>query len=199
MYYSKEEVNENLQTWYPKLVHAIEEAIDAWQKDGLYMRPHFSPVSTAATINDYVHEKLKSLMLQEVGGECFVDNRAFTVILDGKFALRPKKVDKNLKSANIKTSRVNAIKEQEYSLPGLESEVFFLTLGYRLSDFQELQGVFVIMEDAQKAVWSIKIDASIDKQEQISLNLWQQETAVETSSKKKRVRIKTSASKAKEA
>ena len=113
--------------------------------------------------------------------------------------MRPKKVDKNLKSANIKTSRVNAIKEQEYSLPGLESEVFFLTLGYRLSDFQELQGVFVIMEDAQKAVWSIKIDASVDKQEQISLNLWQQETAVETSSKKKRVRIKTSASKAKEA
>ena len=160
MYYSKEEVNEQLQPWYPKLVHAIEEAIDAWQKDGVYMRPHFSPVSTAATINDYVHEKLKSLMLQEVGGECFVDNRAFfTVILDGKFALRPKKVDKNLKSANIKTSRVNAIKEQEYSLPGLESEVFFLTLGY----------------------------------------LWQQEIAAETSPKKKRVRIKTAVSKAKEA
>jgi len=201
MYYSKEEVNKALLLWYPKFVQAINEAIEAWQTDCSNAQSHFSSTSVAATINDYVHEKLSILMHQEVGGECFVDNRAFTIIVDGKFALRPKKVDKNLRSANIKTSRVNAIKEQDYSLPGLESEVFFLTLGYKLSEFQELQGVYIVMEDLQKAVWSIKIDATNENHEQLGFDLWQQE--VEAAStvypRKKRVRVKTSAANTKEA
>lgn len=199
MYYSKEEVDNHLLPWYPKFVHAINEAIAEWQRDCLNARPHFSSTSVAATINDYVHERLSFLMQQEDRGDCFVDNRAFTVIVDGKFALRPKKVDKNLRSANIKTGRVNAIKEQEYSLPGLESEVFFLTLGYRLSEFQELQGVFIVMEDSQKAVWSIKIDAANENHEQIGLGLWQKESSSTASPKKKRVRVKTSAANTKEA
>ena len=199
MYYSKEEVNKGLQYWYPKFVRAINEAIEAWRRDCLNARSHFSSTSVAATINDYVHERLLILMQQEVDGSWIVDNRAFTIIVGGKFALRPKKVNRNLRSANINTARVNAIKEQDYSLPGLESEVFFLTLGYKLSEFQELQGVYVIMEDSQKAVWSIKIDAVNESQEQLGLNLWQQETVSTVSPKKKRVRIKVSAANAKDA
>ena len=198
MYYSKEEVQTKLQPWYPKFNQVIYDALNAWQRDCINARPHLSSTSVAATINDYVHEKLTILMQKETGCYCFVDNRAFTVIIDGKFALRPKKVDKNLRSANIKTSRVNAIKEQDYSLPGLESEVFFLTLGYRLSEFQELQGVFIIMEDSQKAVWSIKIDADTENHEQAGLDLWKQE-ATSTLSQKKRVRVKTSVAKEKDA
>lgn len=198
MYCSKEEVHQSLQPWFHKFNHVIYEAFDAWKRDCLNARPHFSSTSVAATINDYVHEKLTILMRQEVGGDCFVDNRAFTVVIDGKFALRPKKVDKNLRSANIKTGRVNAIQEQDYSLPGLESEVFFLTLGYRLSEFQELQGIYIIMEDSQKAVWSIKIDESTGNHEQVGLDLWKQE-ATSTLPQKKRVRVRKSAAKEKEA
>lgn len=189
---TKEEIDRTFKDAYPKIIDAVKQGIAEWRRDSVRSLPHLNSATIAAMINCYVQKNLSEFSARSEGFYTMIEQRGFSLIYKDQFALRPKKVKRNLRSCNITTHRINAIRKQEYFLPGIGCGPFFLTLGYRLTPFYELDGVFLVMEDEYSAVWNIRIDNSVVPKQQGAFPLWQTEPELSTADQKRaRVRAKS--------
>lgn len=154
----KEIIDSVLKPHYPVIIKSISDGIDKFRRDAQACIPKCQRSALSSLINNYVRNELLNLADLSIGFAALTTPQQGFFLTYSDYAFRPKKVSSSLRSSNIKTERVESILTQDYSLPGLENNMGFLTLGYQISDFYGLCGVFIIMEAPEGNEWHIRID-----------------------------------------
>ncbi len=193
MHISKESVEDELRVFYPDITRAILHSTQECKQQCRHLIPRWGTKTLANVFSDHVRNGLAEFAEASEYFDTFKASGGF-LLYSGNLALRPKKLNRNLRSQNIQTKKVIGMKEQSYVLPGLEDERFYLTLGYLLDEnTYDLKGVYVINEGISSNLWELKIDSFLGvEQKAFDIPVEQQEVQ----EVRKRVRVKLEKKKA---
>jgi len=115
------------------------------------------PTTRAGIVHDHqIHRA--SVYAQEASGVPLYDlTRLKMLVIDGRFAIRFKKLDNDLRSANLQTKQVREFRSQE-QLCGLP-QTHNLEAGYLLSELEtEIQDVFLVCPNKSGLYWAAKLE-----------------------------------------
>lgn len=155
---SEQEAVNNL---YPHISAIREIVVGGWndyiEKYPEEVRVLHCPTTRAGIVHDHqIHRA--SIYAQKASGVTLCDlTRLKMLIIDGKFAIRFKKLDNDLRSANLKTKQIREFRSQE-QLCGLP-QTHNLEAGYLLSELEtEIQNVFLVCPNKGGLYWAAKLE-----------------------------------------
>ncbi len=162
---NQDKVGEIFEPYKDLIANTIKTALSEYKEKCERIIPDLGLTSRANIISDLVQKKLTAFTELFPKFKTHEQHGSFFIYSD-TFALRPKKIDSNHRSGNVKTKRVVAMKEQSCSIPGLENNMVFLTLGYYLEEYtQNLISVFIIAEGPRTNSWEIPIYTEIPSEQ----------------------------------
>jgi hypothetical protein len=160
---SKEEAAEIVEPIAEQLRQAQENAINDWKISYEAMRHILSPRAQSIIIYDHIVHHAKILLASMPGVKAFISRGIFTVAVSGAADIRFKKLDRKLRSSNVRTNQ-----QQRYSLQ-LSLEGFAdlprLTAGYVLDDLRlALQGIYITLQVGRAVRYSIPLHDATGQQ-----------------------------------
>lgn len=130
---SRQEVEAILEPWLPMLREKFHEAW-GWVQDDLNEKPDRRATFDSSTVSAMIYDRFKRIILPEFDGKPGVKierrGRMIRIRIDNKVCLRFKRLDRKLRSGNIRTRSQKAIYHQQPYLIDVVDRATALTFGY---------------------------------------------------------------------
>lgn len=159
-YLDQDVAHQILSPHYSELVNCIQQGVSRFKQKSMLAIPDFCPTTIASALNDFIRIEIEDFSKKSNTFWVKHFNKAFFMIFDGNYAIRPKKVGCSLETGNIPTKQIELIKNQNLCIPGLENNSVNLVLGYQMDEtLLELKSVHLILEKSSGIRhWEIRID-----------------------------------------
>ena len=154
VFISKEESEELLKPYLPKLLSCILDGWDAAQK--IPDRRKLEKSTKSGIVRDYIVDNIKETFDPITGAIPIQINDYFFLRID-KFHIRFKKFDINRLPRNYPTKQAVALEKQLLELPDVDGQIY-LNAGYIPNEFEtKILGVFVTCQIGKSNAWEIAL------------------------------------------